>query len=106
MAGLEAFLGQLDPSPALEALPIPASQLVKSQACDHKESLFYGLSPLGSHLDDKMKSKIWENQYVHIWSLDSVDQHTVDNERRPHSDRFVDQRPKVAHAQGDKPFPC
>ncbi|XP_069816781.1 vomeronasal type-2 receptor 26-like [Dendropsophus ebraccatus] len=40
----------------------------------------------GSPLDE-VKKKIWENKYIDIWSLVTVDQHTVDKERKPLSEK-------------------
>lgn len=45
-----------------------------------KETMFCGLSPLGSHLDEETWEKIWSNQYIDIWSLVTVEQHTIDKE--------------------------
>lgn len=46
-----------------------------------KDTMFCRVSALGSHIDDMVKEKIWSNSYVDMWSLVSVDQHTVDKER-------------------------
>lgn len=44
--------------------------------------MFCGVSPLGAHIDEAVREKIWSNAYVDVWSLVSADQHTIDKERR------------------------
>lgn len=66
----------------LEWLDKPGSvaQPLAPSSAVHKESVFCGISPLGTHVDTDNKEKIWSNGCVDIWSLVSVDQHTVDRE--------------------------
>lgn len=58
--------------------------------------MFCSVSHLGSHIDEAVREKIWSNAYVDIWSLISIDQHTVDKERRVVDPRPVDRKVKVA----------
>lgn len=98
---LKALLAKLEASPATAGAPPVATPSVPVRAGLHKEALYCGLSPLGSHLDEDTKEKIWGNKYVDIWSLISVDQHTVDRERRAYSERTVDRKPKVARTMNN-----
>lgn len=58
--------------------------------------MFCGLSQLGAHVEEEVKEKIWNNQYVDIWGLLTVDQHTVNKERRVFLERPADREPRVA----------
>lgn len=62
----------------------------------HEEAFFCGISPLGPHFDEEMKVNIWWNQYIDIWSLMTVDQHTIDRECRVYT-----VRPRVAKTMGN-----
>lgn len=48
----------------------------------YKKSFFCGVSPLGAHVSEDIRQKIWNNAYVEIWSLITVDQPMVDKELR------------------------
>lgn len=99
---LKSLLGKLEPSPPATAGGMVAtSPAVPLRADIHKEALFCGLSPLGAHLGEETREKIWGNSYVDIWSLVSVDQHTVDRERRVYSEKPVDRKPRVARTMNN-----
>ncbi|XP_069813242.1 uncharacterized protein [Dendropsophus ebraccatus] len=72
------------------------SNLPRHHAGVHKDVFFCGVSPLGSHVDSDTKDKIWANQYIDIWSLISVEQPSIDRERRFPDSRPYDRRPKPA----------
>lgn len=74
--------------PAVVVVPSPAQPLVRASI--HKDAIFCGISPLGSHLDDEVKEMIWCNKYIDIWSLLSVDQSTVDRECRVYSEKATE----------------
>ena len=50
---------------------------------------------------EDIKQKIWENKYIDIWSLVSADQHTIDRERKPYTDKSFERRPRVARTIGN-----
>lgn len=62
----------------------------------HKKAVFCGISPLGAHVDDETREKIWNNLYVDIWSLFIVDQHTVDREQHIFTEKPLDRKRRVA----------
>lgn len=62
--------------------------------------MFCRVSPLGAHVSEEVRQKIWDNAYVDIWSLITVDQSTVDKERRM-GDRPMDRKPRVAKTIGN-----
>lgn len=99
IASLKALVNQFGSAPAAAAPAPPVGEQVRAGI--HKDSFFCGISPLGSHLEDSVREKIWENKYVDIWSLISVDQHTVDRERRVFTEKPADKKPKVAHTMNN-----
>lgn len=99
---LKALLAQFEsapPAPAVAAAPSAAQPLIRASI--HKDGIFCGISLLGSHLDEEVREKIWGNKYIDIWSLLSVDQTTVDRERRVYSDKVTDRKPKVARTMNN-----
>ncbi|XP_075203963.1 uncharacterized protein LOC142310334 isoform X1 [Anomaloglossus baeobatrachus] len=100
-SAVKALLARLAPSDPPPPAPLVSQSESLTRASVHKEAFFCGISPLGSHLEDDTKAKIWTNQYIDIWSLVSVDQHTIDRERRPNTDRWIDRKPKVARTMGN-----
>lgn len=99
---LKSLLGKLEPSlPDTAGAAVAPTPAVPLRADIHKEALFCGLSPLGAHLGEETREKIWGNSYVDIWSLVSVDQHTVDRERRVYSEKPVDRKPRVARTMNN-----
>lgn len=53
------------------------------------------IRPMGAHVDEEMKEKIWNNSYMGIWSLVMVDQHTIDRERHIFMEKPTDRKPWV-----------
>lgn len=49
---------------------------------------------MGAHVKEEIKEKIWKN--IDIWGLLTVDQHTVDKERRVFLERPANRKPRVA----------
>lgn len=82
---LKKLLAKLELS-TLGVVKAPPASLSTGRAV-FKEAVFCGISPLGTHLDDETFNKIWNNQYVDIRSLVTVDQHMTNKERRVFSKR-------------------
>lgn len=91
----QAVTGGLS-GPVLSESPTPSSgsTTVPVMASLYKNNLHCGMGPLGDHVPDDTKQLIWDNKYIDIWSLVTVDQETVDKEWR--AERFSFRRPRVA----------
>lgn len=76
---LKALLVLLD---SMSSMPAPVGSSSHPQVREgvHKEAFFCGISPLGAHLDEEVKAKIWQSLLIDIWSIISVDLHAVDKD--------------------------
>lgn len=55
-------------TPVMTARPLPSPSSLVPEAC-MKEALSCELSPLGFHLNNAIKDKIWRGDYIDILSL-------------------------------------
>lgn len=85
-------------APAKGIASVASSSIIASV---YMEAVFCGLSPLGAQMDEETKDKIWKNKFVDIWSLVTIDQHTLDKKRRVYAECPADRKLWVTKTIGN-----